>query len=221
MTVGVIIVSPVRLYRDGLASVLGTEGAMCIEGTAATSAEVLTKLASGKPTVILVDIGGPQGVETLRDLRRGAPAAKLIALALGDMEDGVLACAEAGISGYVPMDGSLADLRAAVESAMRDELLCSPRVAAAMVRRLSAFAAERNTSDTDASLTAREVEVTRLVARGLSNKDIARELGIGLATVKNHVHHILDKLGLRRRAEIGARMRAREARTPAHHFLRE
>lgn len=206
--VRVLILSAVRLYRDGLASVLPGEGCLHIAGTAANDMEALAVIASQPVDVVLFDVGSPNAMDMLRELRRGAPGPKIVALALGDGEQDVIAYVEEGIAGYVCIDGSLNDLRDAVQSAVRDEMLCSPRIAGAMMRRLSTVASDRlavRHNTPHEALTGREYEVARLVTRGMSNKEIARELGIELATVKNHVHRILGKLGLRRRGEIAAR----------------
>lgn len=204
----VVILSAVRLYREGLASALPGESCLRIAGTAANDMEALAVIASRPVDVVLFDVGSPNSRAMLRELRRRVPGTKIVALALGDAEQEVIAYLEEGIAGYVSIDGTLDDLRDAVQSAVRDEMLCSPRIAGAMMRRLTAVATERHAAldvPSPEALTDREYEVARLVTRGMSNKEIARELGIELATVKNHVHRILGKLGLRRRGEIAAR----------------
>ena len=102
-------------------------------------------------------------------------------------------------------DASLEDLTVAVESAARGELFCSPRVAFTLLRRVGAMAIQIKSAEGEAGplseLTLREQEILQLVDRGMSNKEIARHLGIGLATAKNHVHHILEKLHVHRRID--------------------
>jgi two-component system, NarL family, nitrate/nitrite response regulator NarL len=119
----------------------------------------------------------------------------------------VIACAEAGISAFVAREGTAEDLVAAVHQAMRGELVCSPRVTALLFDRVAALSAERTTSIPTDALTEREKEIIPLVEQGLSNKEIARQLRVGAATVKNHVHNILEKLQVRRRGEVAARLR--------------
>ena len=114
---------------------------------------------------------------------------------------------EAGAAGYLTRDASLRDLFAALSSAVRDEVLCSPRIVASLARRLARLAEQHATRPTPASLTAREAEVVGLLDAGLSNKEIATRLCIELPTVKNHVHHILEKLHVNRRGEAAARLR--------------
>jgi DNA-binding NarL/FixJ family response regulator len=128
-------------------------------------------------------------------------------------EHRILACAEAGASGYVPHDASLEELLTVVQAVAQGELLCSPRMAASLFRRLAALASAGTGRDHQVvgTLTDREREITLLLERQLSNKDIARTLHIEVATVKNHVHNILHKLGVATRTEAAARLRAAPA----------
>ena len=119
----------------------------------------------------------------------------------------MIACAEAGASGYVPRDGTVDDLETVVESVARGEIECSPRIAASLLRRVGALAAELRGPSPNSSLTAREQEVAELLDQGLTNKEIAQQLSIAVPTVKNHVHRILDKLHVHRRTEAAARLK--------------
>jgi two-component system, NarL family, nitrate/nitrite response regulator NarL len=114
--------------------------------------------------------------------------------------------AEEGTAGYVPRDAGLADLEACVHSVARGEALYTPRMAAALLRRIAALAAERRPQPPRAKLTLREREIAALMREGLSNKEIASVLSIEASTVKNHVHNILAKLDVHRRAEAAARL---------------
>jgi DNA-binding NarL/FixJ family response regulator len=148
-------------------------------------------------------------VATARALARDTPHARVVALAVPESERHVIACAEAGIVGYVAREASFTDLVAAIEGAARGEAHCSPRVAGGLLRRLGALSLERDQHEVgDARLTARELEIVGLIDRGLSNKEIATALSIGVPTVKNHVHHVLEKLGAERRSQAAARVRA-------------
>jgi len=119
----------------------------------------------------------------------------------------VLAMAEAGASGYVALDGSIEDLAAVVDSVSRGETLCSPVIAATLFHRVATLTRERQPEPIEETLTAREVDVLRLIEEGRSNKEIASALYIEIPTVKNHVHRILEKLNVHRRAEAAARAR--------------
>ena len=109
-------------------------------------------------------------------------------------------------------DASVAELVAAIESVARGESLCTPSVAAALMRRLASLARSWADADPIEPLTRREREILELIDEGLSNKQIAQRLRIELPTVKNHVHHILGKLGVHRRAEAAALARAARVR---------
>jgi len=112
----------------------------------------------------------------------------------------------------VPRAASVEDLVAALESVGRGELLCSAQTAAALLRRVAALAAGRSAPAQPLSnLTRREREIGGLLEAGLSNKDIAVQLGIEVATVKNHVHNVLEKLQVHRRGQAAARLQGRTA----------
>lgn len=131
----------------------------------------------------------------------------MLVLGIRESEHEVVAAAEAGACGYVAHDRSIGDLVAAVERAARGEVVCPPRIVGCLFRRIGSLASERGEPAGFAELTAREREVIELVGQGLSNKEIARRLGIRLATVKNHVHNSLGKLGVRRRSAVAALLR--------------
>ena len=204
----VLVVGDIRLYRDGLAFHLARQASLSVVGTAADRAEALRGARELGPDVVLLDIAMPESLAAVRDLAALAPAPRVVALAVPEVERDVIACAEAGVAGFVQREGSLADLVAAVESAACGELVISPRMAASLLRRVSALAADRAAAPAHAELTGREGEIVRLIDQGLSNKQIAARLCIEVATVKNHVHNILEKLGIHRRAEVAVRLRA-------------
>jgi DNA-binding NarL/FixJ family response regulator len=155
--------------------------------------------------VIILEVAGPGSFGLAKSLSAQLPAVKIIAFAFSDVEQEVLACAAAGFAGYVARDGSEADLMAAVEDALRGELFCSPRTAGVLFRHVAALSAQSAPTTGRPGLTQRECEILALLGQGLSNKEIARAMRIGGATVKNHVHRILEKLQVRRRGEAAAR----------------
>jgi DNA-binding NarL/FixJ family response regulator len=211
-TVPVLVVSDVRLYRHGLAEILARHEGIDVVGTAASADDALTA-ARGHPTaLVLVDVTMPGGVEEIRTVVRALPAAKVLALTVADDEEQVIAWAEAGVSGYVTRESSLEELVAAIHGAQRGEVICSPRLAATLLRRVRSLSAGvAPSAGGEPPLTARELEIVDLLDAGLSNKEIASRLFIEVATVKNHVHNILEKLRVRRRSEVGAMLRARRA----------
>ena len=198
----VYLVSDVRLYREGLTSSLAAQGRLSMIGSGAAG-DAVAQIASLVPDVMLLDLAAQDSLALPRSAAAVAPAMHVVAFAVAEVAADVLACAEAGICGYIAKDGSVEDVVAAVLRAVSGELICSPRIAAMLFQRIAALSTERSTSPSLPALTRRELEIAELVSRGLPNKTIARELNLGPATIKNHVHNILQKLKLQRRGEIG------------------
>ncbi|HEY6886230.1 MAG TPA: response regulator transcription factor [Solirubrobacter sp.] len=209
--INVFVVAPVRLYRDGLSRVLADRG-HSIVGDA--SADTCAKpLAAARPDVVLVIADPHVGVVDIRAVIAAAPESRVVALAVPDVEGAIIACAEAGATGFVTTDESIDDLAQAIENAAHNELACSPRITAALVHRLAVLSRQRPPPEPAPCLTRREAEISDFLRRGLSNKEIATHLHIEVATVKNHVHNILDKLGLNRRTEVAMRLERGAARS--------
>ena len=181
---------------------------MQVAGAAAGAQEGLALAEQTEPDIVLIDLTIPECQSAIREIRRRVPAVRIVVLALPDEETELLAFAEAGVAGFVPRGASLAELVAALESATRGELLVPARAAAALLRRVAVLAAGVSDGGGNTTLTARESEIARQLDEGKSNKEIACGLGIEVATVKNHVHHILAKLGLQRRGEVHRTTRA-------------
>ncbi len=197
--VRVVLVSPVRLYREGLAHILSQEESVRVVGVSARAEELDPVLRSTQVDIVLFDLAVEGGLSALQRINQ-CTEAKILVLGLGDEDGPILACARAGIAGYVTKDSTLMDLTARIREAAAGEFRCSPRLAAVLLRNLAVSAPWR-TSTAGASLTTRELQIVQLIERGLSNKEIARHLTIQLATVKNHVHNILEKLSVQRRAD--------------------
>jgi DNA-binding NarL/FixJ family response regulator len=203
----VFIVSEIRLYREGLVRFLARDGGLEPVGSAGTWTAAERGLAETQPHVALVDLSMPEAAGAIRRLLTVFPDTRVVALGLGDDEQEVPDWAEVGISGYLCRDGGLEDLVRVIQSAVRDELHCSDRLAAALLHRVSTLAARLATSNGAGQLTTREREILRLLERGLTNKQISSRLRIEVPTVKNHVHSILEKLGAQTRGEAAARAR--------------
>jgi two-component system nitrate/nitrite response regulator NarL len=207
-----LILSDIRFLRDGLAEVLGRDPTFRIVGAAADPAEALVLAREASPDVILIDTTLPGGLAAVRQLCEILPHVRLIALAVAETEAEVIAWAKAGIHGYVPRSAALGDLVGLLLEIMRGEQVCSTRVAAGLLRWIAKGARVESSwppASSSPTLTAREEEVARLIETGLSNKEIARRLKIGLATTKSHVHNVLGKLDLGRRSQVTVWMRQR------------
>jgi two-component system, NarL family, nitrate/nitrite response regulator NarL len=203
---GIFILSGVRLYREGLVLTLGSNEAVEVLGAAAPP-DAFARIAELRPEVVVLDSSLDDGLRLSRHLRETVPDVKIVAFAVSGIDQDVIAYAEAGISAFVQREGSPEDLVRAVHQALRGELVCSPRLTALLFSRVAALSAARALTLDGVALTQREKEIVPLVEQGLSNKEIARKLCIGAATIKNHVHNILEKLQVRRRGEVAARMR--------------
>jgi len=194
------IVAGVRLYREGLVDALTREG-LTVVGVDDGQHDVLAQVIAARPDVVLLDMSTVNSSATAREIHQGAADTAVVALGVGASDAELLACAEAGMTGYVSRDACMADLIPCIESAARGEMICSPSLARVLVRRLAALAAERATEPPPVRLTEREQQIAALLEQDLSNKEIGSRLGIEVATVKHHVHNVLEKMGVRRRYE--------------------
>ena len=203
----VMVVSPVLLYREGLAASLSADRR--VEVVAATDpASAQAEALALAPDAVLFDATGEEALALARQLKRADRNIVLIGFGISETAAAAVACAEAGLAGFIDEEGSIDALVNTTLSALRGEFRCSPRVTALLCERLAALANADPTAPPAGadSLTTRERQIASLVSEGLSHKEIALGLRIGPATVKNHVHNILDKLGVRRRAAIASRV---------------
>jgi two-component system, NarL family, nitrate/nitrite response regulator NarL len=207
MAIRLLILVEVAVYREALARWLERDKRFTVVGVVVSGEEALAALKEVEVDIVLVDISMPAGANVVRGLVAAEPAVKVVALNVPEVDVDVIAVAEAGAAAHVPRDGSMDDLAAVAECVSRDEALCSPGVAGTLFRRVASLARERRLDPVEGGLTAREVDVLRLIEEGSSNKEIASTLSIELPTVKNHVHNILQKLRVNRRTEAAARAR--------------
>jgi two-component system nitrate/nitrite response regulator NarL len=197
----VFLVVDVTLYREGLVQVLARNTMVDVVGSAAGGEDAVKDIELLRPDVVLLDAGMKNGLLALSELRVLRSRPKLIALALSEAEADVIAWAEAGVCAYLTREASLSDLVTTIALAMRGESVCSPTVTASLMERLAARANHDGDKAALARLTSREMDIAQLIARGLSNKEIARALSIAIPTVKNHVHNILEKMHVNRRTQ--------------------
>ena len=191
-----------RLLREGLASMLAEIEDITVVGMASSGSQALDQIQQLLPDVALIDIGMPDkdGLDVTQTLHEKLPAVKVIILGMPDLTDEIMACIEAGATGYVLKEASFEYLVESIRSVQRGESFCSPRMAASLFSRIAELAGER-IPESSVKLTMREIEIINKIADGLSNKEIAAQLYIEEQTVKNHVHNILDKLQLHNRLE--------------------
>jgi len=184
---------------------LGMYPSLHVIGAASDHAAAFSIIQRDQPDVAVVDMAMRGAFELLRSVRIDAPNTHAVAFAIDEDVSTIIECAEAGAAGYVTVDGSIDDLAHAIGRAAADELLCPPHVAAELFRRMADLSERRASPGvTPGELTMREKEVLALLRPGLSNKAIASALNISQATVKNHVHHVLDKLKVGNRQQAAA-----------------
>ena len=205
MVVRVVILSIVRLYAEGLAEYLNNRGDISVVGIARNFAEFGKLMETAPVDLVLCDTSDKQTAAEVRLIATNCPDLRIIAVALTETETEIVTWAEAGISSYVPRHASLSQLYTAMLAAMRGEMRCSPRITGWLLREL-----RRRRNPVDERLTSREIQALRLISRGLSNKEIARELGISVSTVKNHVHSVLEKLRVQSRSQAAARIASQD-----------
>jgi len=206
---GILIVSEVRFLRESLAEILQRAPCIQVRGLSATLGHALASAATLRPEIVLLDVAFPGGTQTAARLCAAVPETSVVALAVAETEENVLAWAEAGIAGYVPNTASVDDLASLVGQISRGEQTCPSRIAGSLLRRVAASGAGSGTAmPREPPLTRRENEILHLVGEGLSNKDIARRLSISVGTTKSHVHNLLGKLSVLRRTEAMMRVHA-------------
>ena len=200
MQIRVFIVSNVRLHREGLAALLRECPSIEVLGADSVQ-EAQNTLNTTATDVALIDAQSASASEMVGPLRKICARVRILAVGIHETASEVLACAAAGIDGYVPMDAALGDMVAAIENVVRGELVCSPKVAASLYQSIGL------SRSTDTSLTTRELQVAELMNRGLPTKEIAWRLGVQPCTAKNHVRNILHKLQVHGRGQAVAKLR--------------
>jgi DNA-binding NarL/FixJ family response regulator len=200
MTIRVLVVDDQRLVRDGIASLLGIEPGLEVVGTAADGATAVELARQLRPDVVLMDVRMPtmDGVAATAAVRAELPDCRVLMLTTFDDEEYVVRALRAGASGYLLKDVPAADLAQAVRLAHAGVDQHDP---AAIGRVVGALDRASSPSPPVSALTPREREVLGLLARGATNREIARELYLSEGTVKNHVSNILSRLGLRDRTQ--------------------
>lgn len=192
-----LVVGGHTVFRECLALRLGALGRFAAVDQAAPHGAVQAAV-EGVPDAVLVDCSKPDEttVGLVLRLRRAAADVKVILLGVSGLEEQAVRCVEAGAAGCVSKEATVDELCAAVEETLQGGAPCSPRVAYSLYARLAELARERRRSERMEALelTPREMEILGLLAEGLSNRTIAERLALSVYTVKNHVHHILEKL---------------------------
>ena len=203
MTIRVVLADDQTLIRAGFKLIIDSEPEFEVVGEASdgiTATELAVKTA---PDVILLDVRMPRrtGVEACRGIKEAVPSAKIIMLTVSDEEADLYESVKNGASGYLLKDSSIEEVAQAIRVVNEGQSLISPSMAVKLIDEFKQMSKPEREQGPALRLTDRELEVLRLVAKGLNNREVAKELFISENTVKNHVRNILEKLQLHSRME--------------------
>jgi DNA-binding NarL/FixJ family response regulator len=196
-----------RLLGDGLAACFNSRPDLRAVAVVNDLENLRNKLATNEIQAVLVDVGMGVDIFDVRAIATEWTNVALIALGLNEQRQEVIACGRAGYAGYVPRDASIDELCRTLHEIVAGRLNCPPEIANGLLRALFRDESQVADPDCDPALTRRESEVLELLGRGYSNKEIGSELCLSVATVKHHVHHVLEKLKLERRAQAMRKVR--------------
>ena len=206
----IFLVWGVRFTREGIAELIERDPQATVVGQCATLSEAVTMNAALQADVILLDARLAEGLAEVRRALDIAPDLRIIACSVRESEEEIIAWAEVGIIGYVPRTTALADLVRLIIDIHHGEQSCSGRIVTGLLRQIAVSARHRPNRDAglpSAALTRRERQAAELIRIGLSDKEIARQLNISLATTKSHVHNLLGKLHVHRRSQVAEWLR--------------
>lgn len=202
-----VIVTPIRLFGDGLAACLRQPDDLALQGIFSDLRALRGALATVEANVVLIDVTQGIDLDEIRSLALQFPDIAFVALGLTEQRQEIIRCGRAGFRGYIERDASVKQLRKSLKDVLAGRLSCSAEVSGGLLRALFRRNLEPDSPKSTEELTQREGEVLQLVGEGLSNKEIANKLSLSISTVKHHVHHILQKLRLCRRAQAMRRVR--------------
>jgi DNA-binding NarL/FixJ family response regulator len=202
MTIRVLVADDQSMVRAGFRLLLAREPDIDVIAEARNGVEAVQQAARFKPTVVLMDIRMPEldGLQATRQILTADPSARILILTTFDLDEYVYEGLQAGASGFVLKDDPPEQLIAALRTVAAGDALLSPAVTKRVIRQFTRLPRPAPPVAVN-ELTARELEIFRLIAEGLSNNEIAERLFIGDTTVKTHVTHILQKLDLRDRVQ--------------------
>src|SRR5262245_54867998 len=203
----ILLVADVSVHRDSLGEQLDREPGIQVVGATSDPAESVADVWDLSPDLVLLDVAAEERVPAIGALVAAVPDVKVVAFAVPETESDIIACAEEGVAACVTRAASFDELVATIERVVSGVSRCSPPVAARPLRPVAAQASEHS-GEPVSCLTNREREILDLIAEGLSNKQIAQALYIEVATVKNHVHNLLEKLDVHSRHEAAALFQA-------------
>lgn len=205
--VPVFLIEDNRLLRDGLTAMLGAQGLQVV-ATARSGGEAMRQVAKLKPQLVLLDsaLGDRDSLRLVEAIKKVSPAIKVVVMHLLPTHEDVVDFVRAGVSGFIMKDASVAEFVSTIRTVADGGSVLPPLMTNTLFSHVAEQAVSRGNRTTKAAtrMTAREREVTALIATGLGNREIAARLRIASHTVKSHVHNILEKLALHTRLEVAA-----------------
>jgi DNA-binding NarL/FixJ family response regulator len=208
--VRIMIVSEVRFLRESLAELLSRDSSISVSGCFGELEGFLPKIHAGSTDIVLLDEAFSDGPAVIGRLRNIAPHILVVVIAVAETAEKIITWAEAGAAGYVPRTAALAEIVPLLVEIRLGNQPCLASVASGLLRRLYIVGGANGVVreiESLPKLTGREAQIAQLIAEGMSNKDIARHLDIGVATAKTHVHNLLRKLNLSSRGQTAMWMR--------------
>ena len=202
-TIRVLICDDHALFRRGLVMVLESEEGIEVVAEAEDGEDALVKAEEAAPDVVLMDVRMPKmsGIEATRAIAEAVPSAKILMLTVSDEEEDLYEAVKAGATGYLLKEISIEEVANAIRAVVTGQSLISPSMASKLLSEFNNLAKAAQQKVLAPRLTDRELQVLKLVAQGLSNREVAEQLFISENTVKNHVRNILEKLHLHSRME--------------------
>ena len=198
-----LVVDDQELFRRGITMLLAAEPGIEVVGEAGDGIEGVELAESSAPDVVLLDVRMPRrsGIEACVEIKQAVPSAKILMLTMSDEEADLYEAVKSGASGYLLKDSSIEEVAQAIRVVADGQSLISPSMAVKLIDEFKQMSKPEREQGPALRLTERELDVLRLVAKGLSNRDVAHRLAISENTVKNHVRNMLEKLQLHSRME--------------------
>lgn len=203
----IIVLTPVRLFGDGLGACISSRDGIAVSAVVNDFETLRERLALARVDIVLIDVTHTINPFDIRALALQWPNVKLVALGLREQKQEIILAGRAGFAGYVSRDATLDALCQSLCDIEAGRVAMPPEIAGSLLQALFRHEETPVAPGMDPSLTRRESEVLALLGQGLSNKEIGHELCLSVATVKHHVHHVLEKLNLPRRAQAMRKVR--------------
>jgi two-component system, NarL family, nitrate/nitrite response regulator NarL len=202
----VLVACKVRLYRDSIVRLLNKQDGISASCVSTIDDGLLADYDAALPDVVLLDAGMNGGLVMATRLVQARAQARILGFGVDDVAPEVIACAEAGLMGYIPCHASIRDLADAIRRVTAGELVCSAAIADKLFGHFRSAPKMSQEARIKGVLTERQMQILQLIRQGLSNKQIAARLSLGTSTVKNHVHDLLERLQVGRRGDAAAQL---------------